>query len=369
MNRLILLATVVLLGLPSIAPGQQASLDDLLRVEAKVSERSAGPTFDQTQLWSAYNRAGWRAINKGYFDVAEKEFAAAIGVARKLVALEKDHRLLARSYADYAYAIQRQGRHAEAEPLMKWVLVAREAELEADSPAIAQTLNQLSTIYYEVGRFAEAEPLLKRAIETQAKAAKPSPVEHARSHTLLGLLMVTQHRYDEAETPFRKALAIREKSRGASHVETGDAASNLAWVYLTRGKHEQARPLFERSLRIFEQTRGSIDPSVAHTLHGLAKIQSNKGEQEAAEEKFLKAIAIWDAKPDPDTRALAEVLKDYADFLETLGRAEDLSKIKARLSPLRARMSANETKLKLWYRWPGSDLDPGSQMTVPRRRS
>ncbi len=43
-----------------------------------------------------------------------------------------DPRLVARSYADYAWALQKQGRNAEAEPLLKWVLVAREATLEPD---------------------------------------------------------------------------------------------------------------------------------------------------------------------------------------------------------------------------------------------
>jgi tetratricopeptide (TPR) repeat protein len=242
-------------------------------------------------------------------------------------------------------------------------LTIREAQLAPNSPPIAQSMNQLATLHYELGRFAEAEPILKRAIAMQAVAEKPNAQEHARSHTLLGLLMVTQRRFDAAELPFRKAVEIRETAKGRSDVDTGDALCNLAWVYIEQGKHEDARPLLTRALKIFEQSRGSFDPSVAHTLHGLAKIQSNEGEQEEAEAKFLKAISIWDHLPVLDASALIEVLRDYSALLEKLGRAEDLSKIKSRMTPLKAKVSRNEAKSGARYRWsdPTPENEPGAR--------
>jgi tetratricopeptide (TPR) repeat protein len=366
MNRPTTLAMAILLAIPATSLAQ-ITLEDMVKAHAKTAGKARDEFAFEIGLWNVYNRAGWKAINKGYYDTAEHEFLAAINAARPSAKADKDYRLLARSYADYAYAIQKQGRHSEAEPLLKWVLIVREAQFEADSPAIAQSLNQLATLHYELGRFADAEPLLKRAIESQGKAAKPSDQEHARSHTLLGLLMVTQHRFDEAVQPFSRAVAIREKGRGPNHVDTGDALSNLAWVYIQQGKLEEARPLFTRSLKIFEQSRGLLDPSIAHTLHGLAKIQSNEAEQEEAEAKFVKAISIWDHLPVLDAPALIEVLRDYVTFLEKLGRAEDLVKIKARLTPLRAKVTMKEGKVGPWYRWP--DPTPENDLGVRRVRS
>jgi tetratricopeptide (TPR) repeat protein len=362
MNRLTTIAIACLLAIPAASQGQ-GTIEELLKTRESIAGRSGSSFTFEEGRWSAFNWAGWNALRKGYYDTAEHEFLAAIDTIRPSAERDKDYRLLARSYADYAYAIQKQGRHAEAEPILKWVLTIREAQLAPNSPPIAQSMNQLATLHYELGRFAEAEPILKRAIAMQAVAEKPNAQEHARSHTLLGLLMVTQRRFDAAELPFRKAVEIRETAKGRSDVDTGDALCNLAWVYIEQGKHEDARPLLTRALKIFEQSRGSFDPSVAHTLHGLAKIQSNEGEQEEAEAKFLKAISIWDHLPVLDASALIEVLRDYSALLEKLGRAEDLSKIKSRMTPLKAKVSRNEAKSGARYRWsdPTPENEPGAR--------
>ena len=111
--------------------------------------------------WTAYNRAGWRAIGKGWYDTAEHEFLSAIKAAKR-PSLKSDLRLMARSYADYAWALQLQGRHADAEPLAKWAVATREATLESGANPVAQSLNQLATLYYETSRYREAEPLLRK---------------------------------------------------------------------------------------------------------------------------------------------------------------------------------------------------------------
>ena len=161
MNRICSLAAAVLISCSGLAQGQ-VSKEDVLKAHTKVGGAyGGGSTASDLMDWKAYNRAGWRAIDKGHYDTAESEFRAAIKAARR-PSLD-DPRMLARSYADYAWAIQKQGRYSEAEPLAKWALVAREASLESSSPAIAQSINQLATLYYEIGRFSEAEPLLKRA--------------------------------------------------------------------------------------------------------------------------------------------------------------------------------------------------------------
>ena len=214
------LALILTLAGPISTAHAQSTISNLL--DANSKRASAPQSHYKTSIdlgdWLAYNRAGWRAINKGYYDTAEHEFLAAIKAARR-PSLD-DARLLARSYADYAWAIQKQGRHAEAEPLARWSLTAREALMEPDAPAVAQTRNQLATLYYELGRFAEAESLLHRAIEGQAKSRKVNALEHARSQTLMGLLLVAQRRYVEAEPFFAKAVNLRDKAQGPAHPET-----------------------------------------------------------------------------------------------------------------------------------------------------
>jgi tetratricopeptide (TPR) repeat protein len=361
MNRPQTLAIVLLAALPTMARAQTNG--ELLDAHAKTSSapgRKQGywdeytNSFTGTNVndWNLFSRAGWRALNKGYYDTAEHEFLAALKAARRL-GLE-DPRLLARSYADYAWAFQKQGKNAEAEPLAKWALIAREASFEPGSPAISQSLNQMGTLYYDLGRYAEAEPLLRRAIDSQAKSAKANPQEHARSQTLMGLLLAVQRRYAESEPYFSKAITLREKTQGPSHPDTGDSLNNLAWTYHEQGKDDEAQPLFERALKIIERSKGRTDYSVAHVVDGLGQILSRQGKVDEAEAYFLRAISIWERFPDEGV-SLLEVLRHYADLLEEKGRASDLEKVKSRMAPLRSKYTLTQVRsvrLGRWYRFP-----------------
>jgi tetratricopeptide (TPR) repeat protein len=357
MNRPHTLAIVVLATLPTVALAQTTG--ELLNAHSKSSPALPSMGWDLSD-WNAYNRAGWRAINKGYYDTAEHEFLSAIKASKRPSL--NDPRLIARSYADFAWALQKQGRNAQAEPLVKWALLAREAYFEPTSPPIAQTLNQLATLYYDLGRYPDAEPLLRRAIDTQDKSAKANPLEHARSQSLMGLLLAAQRRYVESEPYFIKAITLRQKSQGPSHPDTGDALSNLAWTYHEQGKDDQAQPLFERALLIVERSRGESDYSVAHLADGLGQILSKQGKTDEAETYFLRAIAIWERFPN-EGGSLLEVLRHYADFLDEKGRPADLNKVKTRMAPLRAKYTMAQARPGPWYRVP--DPSPGLGAPVP----
>jgi tetratricopeptide (TPR) repeat protein len=362
MSRTRTFAVILLAALPTAAHGQ-STIQELLDAHSR-SATAKKPTPGDLTDWNAYNWAGWRAINKGYYDTAEHEFLAAIKTARRPGI--DDPRLVARSYSDYAWALQKQGRNAEAEPLVKWALLAREASLEPTSSAIAQSLNQLATLYFDLGRYSDGEPLLRRAIDSQAKAPKANPQEFARSETLMGLLLAAQRRYAEAEPHFARAVTLREKSLGPSHPDTGDGVNNLAWAYHEQGKDDEARPLFERAMRIYERARGESDPSVAHVVDGLGQILRKQGKPKEAEANFLRAIAIWERLPD-EGLSLLEVLRHYADLLEDEGRSAELGKIKARIAPLRAKYTLARLGLGSWYRFPDPSPGLGAPLTnVPR---
>lgn len=362
MNRPYTIAFALLASLPAIAQAQFSSKEQLLELHAKSSKRPpASPSLGWDLLdWEAYSQAGWRAINKGYYDTAEHEFLSAIKAAKRPGF--NDTELMARSYADYAWALQKQGRNVEAEPSAKWALIAREALLEPTSPAIAQNLNQLATLYYDLSRYAEAEPLLRRAIETQSKTPKANPIEYARSLTLMGLLLSVQRRFAEAEPHFGKAITVREKAQGPSHPDTADALSNLAWTYLEQGKDDKAQPLFERSLKIVERLKGESDYSVAHIAYGLARILANQDKFAEAETYYLRTIAIWERYPNEGT-SLLQVLRHYSNLLEEKGRSADLSKVKSRIAPLRAKYTLAMTGLGPWYRFPEPAQGPAKPVT------
>jgi tetratricopeptide (TPR) repeat protein len=360
MSRHRTLAIALFAALPTAAHGQ-ATIKDLLDAKSRSSPASWSDGWEMSD-WNAYNRAGWRAINKGAYGTAEREFRSAIQVALRRGV--DNPRLAARSYADYAWALQKQGRNAEAEPHLKWALLARKAALEPTSSAIAQTQNQLATLYYDLGRYTDAEALLYQAIDSQFTAPKPNSQEFARSETLMGLVMSAQRRYAEAEPHFSKAVTLREKAQGPSHPDTGDCLNNLAWAYLEQGKDDEAKPLFDRALRIFERARGDSDPSVAHLVDGLGQILRRQHQPKEAEDNYLRAIAIWEKLP-AEGLSLLEVLRHYADLLEDEGRSADLDKVKARIAPLRAKYTLARLGLGSWYRFPDPSPGLGAPATAP----
>lgn len=320
------------------------------RVLAQSAAQSAASGAIRTPLgetiyWSRFHDSGWKAMGKGWYDTAEREFTTAIRIAKRPEM--GDSRVLARSYSSLAWALQKQGRNAEAEPLARWALETREARFGANAEPVARSLNQMATIYLALGRFNQAEPLLRRVLAMNKVAsttidrgrvvpldASKSTImlqEQAQSESLLGLGYVVQRRFAEAEAEFARAVALREASQGSKHPETGDELNNLAWARLEQGKLAEARPTMEKSLDILEQGRGVQDPSVARALDGLARIDAGQNDLSAAETKYLRLIAIYESLGTGQESRLNDGLKRYADLLDRMGRSGEAGRVRDRL--------------------------------------
>jgi tetratricopeptide (TPR) repeat protein len=63
-----------------------------------------------------------------------------------------------------------QGKHVEAEGLLKRTLVIREQALGTSHPDVASTLNNLASLYRDQGKYGETEGLLKRALSITENA-------------------------------------------------------------------------------------------------------------------------------------------------------------------------------------------------------
>ena len=239
--------------------------------------RSFGQASDELPFtaftdWSFNNNAGWRAISRNQFDVGERHFRAAIQAIRPYDA--NDPRLLAHSYNDVAWALHKQGRSREAQPLADWALKVREAKVGADAEATAQTLFVLGSIEAELGHL------------------------------------------DLAETCFNKTLAIHQIRSGPNSANVISALIDLANVQAARRKFSQAQAAFNRVLNTPARFLNDNDPNRALAFAGLADIENVKGEIDKAIDHLRKAIAIYEQIPpsDPTTRPkldqkLQELLK------------------------------------------------------------
>ena len=63
-----------------------------------------------------------------------------------------------------------QGRHDDAEPLLKRSVAVFEKALGPTSPELVESLDNLAALYKDKGRTADAAPLAKRAAAIRARA-------------------------------------------------------------------------------------------------------------------------------------------------------------------------------------------------------
>jgi tetratricopeptide (TPR) repeat protein len=105
--------------------------------------------------WQGRHDAGWQAYRAGRYADAERQLRAAAKEARSFgtgdprLALALDH---------LAWVFSARGRYADAEPLAKWALAAREKRLGPVHREVAESLNTVACLYEMQGKHEQAEP-------------------------------------------------------------------------------------------------------------------------------------------------------------------------------------------------------------------
>ena len=77
---------------------------------------------------------------------------------------------MARTLNNLAALYLYQGRHDDAEPLLKRAVTVFEKSLGPTSPELVESLDNLAALYKDKGRTAEAAPIAKRAAAIRARA-------------------------------------------------------------------------------------------------------------------------------------------------------------------------------------------------------
>jgi CHAT domain-containing protein/tetratricopeptide (TPR) repeat protein len=237
--------------------------------------------------------------------------AAGTGAATAPAPAPRDHPGAALT-AELGLDLMRQGRYAEAEPLLRRALSMREKALGPGDPNVAQSLDDLAGLYQDRGRYAGAEPLYGRALAVRERALGPGHPDVAASLGNLSTLYFAQGRYAEAEPLIRRALAIEEAALGPDHPDTARSLANLADVYRAQGRTDEAEPLYGRALAVKEKALGPDHPSVTQTLNNLALLYEDQGRYEEAEPLHRRALAVRERVLGPGHLDVAESLNNIA---------------------------------------------------------
>ena len=145
-------------------------------------------------------------------------------------------------------SLRRQGRYAEAVPVLERALGERKFRFHASHPELGDVLNSLGRTYTALGRYDDAEPLLQKALSIRQAQFGENSEEAGYCHGNLASLYSQQKRVDEAEKHFEKSISIFEERKGAEHANTLWYMKQLAKLYRDHVRNEKADKL-DRKIR------------------------------------------------------------------------------------------------------------------------
>ncbi len=186
----------------------------------------------------------------------------------------------------------------------------------ARKPAAWAAINDEGMALYKEGKLAEAEPVLKRALAVAEKELGPNDGNVAGVLYELGSLALAQEKYSEAEPLFERALAIADKALEKDSASVAFILEGLGRTYAARGKYEQAEASFQRSLTIAEKAFKRDDPKLvriaaeqmearARKIGGPAAVPTPAAPEKAGHAaEIAGALAAYDAS-DPGAAARA----------------------------------------------------------------
>src|SRR5262249_17782575 len=153
----------------------------------------------------------------------------------------------------------REGRFAEAEPLLRQACEALLATQNAESPQALNCEIELATNLTGQGRNREAQILLQRVIARRGEAANADPA------TLRAKLQLARTLRDEgtlgpAETMLHQVVEARRISLGERNNLTLSAITELASVLAAEHREVEAEPLYRLVLKDRSELLGPTHP-------------------------------------------------------------------------------------------------------------
>jgi non-specific serine/threonine protein kinase/serine/threonine-protein kinase len=179
----------------------------------------------------------------GHYEIADQLLAPVIADPASQGHLSQARRLL-------GWIRSRQGRHAEAEELMRAIVSESEASFGADSWPTLMAEGALSTTLHRADKFAEALALRLRVVAA-IRQRFPNHAEFGVQLSHLAAHQMALGNAVEAETAAREAIDQLKLHFPAEHRMNGNAHSHLGAALTVQGRWSEALAALEEARRIF----------------------------------------------------------------------------------------------------------------------
>jgi tetratricopeptide (TPR) repeat protein len=249
--------------------------------------------------------------------------SAEASLRRALAALDEpsaDGRddVLATTLRQLGDNLRLQGRHAEAEPVLRRALA-----LSGSRPARTAAWNALGILAKDTARYDEAAGYYRDAM---GLTPPDDPALPALLHNIAGLAHA-QGKYDDAEEPARRALTLNERLYGADSDEAAADAAVLGAILLGQNRYDDAQSYLDRALRLRMKRFGAHHYEVAVTLHSLAAVYQARGEPANAEHAYRTALEVKTATLGTEHHEVAILKNNMASLLQQQRRLQEAGEL------------------------------------------
>lgn len=273
---------------------RQGELDhaEQLHEEALALRRSASAP-DRWSIAESTNELGLIAWERGDYEAAERIHRETLELRRSIVAERDDPELdLTASLNNLALALIRQGRPAEALPLLEELVDLRRRRFGPVHSRLAMALGNLALAYSQLGRHEESEAAYREALAQDRQLYGAEHPKFAADLVNLAACLANQERFDEAEPLTRRSLELRRDLLGPDHPDTLTSQSHLAFQLHALGRPAEAEELLRDAIDRRESGDGLDHPAAARDLRGLSRTVAARGALAEAETLARRALGL-----------------------------------------------------------------------------
>lgn len=195
--------------------------------------------------------------------------------------------------------------YANAEPVYERASPTRHQASASEPPAVARSLassqrhRDLATNPTTVGaphrarsEYANAEPLDKRALPARNQALGSEPPAAPRSFARPPASFQTRGRYARAEPSQQRAPAVREQAPSSDYPAATQSLTRLASFFQAQGHYARAEMFLKWALDVQEKALGATHPALVTSLENYALLLRQTGRWAQAEKMEARANAI-----------------------------------------------------------------------------
>jgi len=256
----------------------------------------------------------------GRIDEAADLLARASGVA---LDLPDQHPCVPRLLNRLGVIRSRQGRHVEAERLLKRAVGIFDRAPETPGLDLSTALANLGMVYRAMGRGAQARAAYERALGIAEVSVGKSGLIVAWTLDQIGDLEASEGNVPSAVFTLRRSLAIKEKLLGAADWDLAVTLNRLAELYLKQERYGDAEAFLLRVVTIRERILGWGDPAMAKPLLRLGRLYVKQRKEGRAEQLVRYALKLLAEVLPPDHPEIIGCLNLLTEIYRGLSRYAD----------------------------------------------